>query len=587
MKYPSTSQDRKPPEFPGPPPAGVVKIAPQSAMVPLGPPGKEDDPEDTEDDPRFDLPPKPNLTRLDVPSFEVPTFPDPGAAAQGYGPTDGVPFQDKILTRRDQLTMLAQNNIRWPEGDELGSMQPYILDAGLRQSGHQVVRFSELNMTVPSRGRQDNAGFSYSESQSSLQRHLVFEGELGVGVPPVFSMDVSVSDKSAQLTHEGKIVKIFQASQLIEKARVTFIRDLLSLEYWFVRQVHFALTQNGPERQADELLRVLHSYGQFVALDRAIGGRISLKTTSKAEYRQNFDAVERDLKAAAAGRFRVDGVRVDAKGSAGVGYATTAQSGLKGLEAELRMEMVGGNASLASSEAGTLGTKWIDTVGPFINWRTFGFAPHTLTPILDIMDDDQKGDAIRVLRWYFLHNLKADAEGEVAGHASGTKFGRGISDVKRISKVEVNHEGNVDALKVTYEVFTGDKNDVRTKEVTETYGNPRSAGKTDSFTLDPGDDIIRIVTDLEKKNDGQLKRVRFETASGGKFPRAGGFYGTYKGDYSVTVEGLRVRGLYGYRTDYIHSLGFKYLRLADVPHREFLLAMEPYLFPKRDYGRVG
>ena len=55
----------------------------------------------------------------------------------------------------------------------------------------------------------------------------------------------------------------------------------------------------------------------------------------------------------------------------------------------------------------------------------------------------------------------------------------------------------------------------------------------------------------------------------------------------MTIEGLRVRGLYGYCEDYIHSLGFKYLRLADVPHREYLLAMEPYLFPTRDYGRVG
>ena len=83
------------------------------------------------------------------------------------------------------------------------------------------------------------------------------------------------------------------------------------------------------------------------------------------------------------------------------------------------MEMVGGNASLASSEPGTLGAKWIDSVGPFINWRTIGFAPHTLMPILDLLDDDVKSAAIRVLRAHFLRNLKADAEGEVAGHASG------------------------------------------------------------------------------------------------------------------------------------------------------------------------
>ena len=247
-----------------------------------------EDPKDTEDDPRLDLPPKPKLTRLDVPRYDIPTFPDPGAAGGGYGSTDEVPFQDQVLTRRDQLIMLAQNNIRWPEEDDLGSMQPYVLDGGLRQSGHQTVRFSELNMTVPSKGRQDNAGFSYSESQSSLQRHLVFEGELGVGVPPVFSMDVSLSDKSAKLTQEGKIVKIFQASQMLEKARVT-IRDLLSLEEWFIRQVNFAfMDSGGPERHATELLRVLHSYGQFVALDRVIGGRIQPENHLESGVQNGF-----------------------------------------------------------------------------------------------------------------------------------------------------------------------------------------------------------------------------------------------------------------------------------------------------------
>jgi hypothetical protein len=51
-----------------------------------------EDPKDTEDDPRLDLPPKPKLARLDVPRYDVPTFPDPGAAGGGYGSTDEVPF---------------------------------------------------------------------------------------------------------------------------------------------------------------------------------------------------------------------------------------------------------------------------------------------------------------------------------------------------------------------------------------------------------------------------------------------------------------------------------------------------------------
>lgn len=571
-----------PPPFPEP---ELEPVAQTTPLPELGP--APDEPlQDTEDDPRFDLPPKPKLTRLDVPRHEIPKFPDPGAADAGYDIATDIQTRDQILTLGDQIVMLGQNNIRWPANDELGSMQAYLLDDRIRQSGHAPVRFSELTMTVPSRGRQDNAGFSYNEFESTLQSHLVMETELGVGVPPVLSMDVSFSDKSARMTHEGKIVKIFQASQMIEKARVTFIQDLLSLDEWFLRQINFATSELTMEKKALELLRVLGLYGQFVALDRVIGGRITLKTTSKAEYRTTFDAVEAELKAAAAGRFKVDGVRVDAKGSAGVGYATTQESGLKGLETQLKMEMVGGNERYATSAPGTLGTKWIDTVGPYFNWRTFGFGENTLMPILDLLDGDQKESCIKILRWYFLHNLKP-AEGEVVGHGDGNKFGRDISKVKRISRVEVNHDGNVDSLKVTYEVYPDEYWIDTTTQVTETYGTSRGSwGKTESFTLTPGDDIVRIVAWISKSNKGELKRLRFETASGGKFPREGGFYGKNQGDYLVTIEGLRVRGLYGFTGQYIHSLGFNYLRLADVKHREFLLAMEPYLFPKRDYGRV-
>ena len=143
----------KPPPLPAPSPVGSPKPLPTLDDPPNLP---ADD--DTEDDPRFDLPYKPKLTRLDVPNYELPTFPDPGAAAGGYGPSD-TPFPNSVLTRRDQITMLAQNNIRWPEDEDLGSMQPYVLDGGLRQSGHQVVRFSELNMTVPAKGGRTTPGF--------------------------------------------------------------------------------------------------------------------------------------------------------------------------------------------------------------------------------------------------------------------------------------------------------------------------------------------------------------------------------------------------------------------------------------------
>jgi hypothetical protein len=46
--------------------------------------------------------------------------------------------------------------------------------------------------------------------------------------------------------------------------------------------------------------------------------------------------------------------------------------------------------------------------------------------------------------------------------------------------------------------------------------------------------------------------------------------------------------MFGRTGAYVHGLGLSYVGLATgAKSREYLLAMEPYLFPEYDYGIIG
>ncbi|MGH6853186.1 MAG: hypothetical protein ACREDJ_08350, partial [Methylocella sp.] len=54
-----------------------------------------------------------------------------------------------------------------------------------------------------------------------------------------------------------------------------------------------------------------------------------------------------------------------------------------------------------------------------------------------------------------------------------------------------------------------------------------------------------------------------------------------------TIEAPRVRGIIGSSGAYVHRLGLAYAALAsNANSREYLLAMEPSLFPEGDYGII-
>ena len=81
-----------------------------------------------------------------------------------------------------------------------------------------------------------------------------------------------------------------------------------------------------------------------------------------------------------------------------------------------------------------------------------------------------------------------------------------------------------------------------------------------------------------------VKSPSSRTEEGFRIPA---FTGEAKTDQRKTIEAPRVRGIFGRTGALVHALGLSYLALAtDAKSREYLLAMEPYLFPDYDYGII-
>lgn len=167
----------------------------------------------------------------------------------------------------------------------------------------------------------------------------------------------------------------------------------------------------------------------------------------------------------------------------------------------------------------------------------------------------------------------------------------------------MNHGINVDGLELSYEQYE------RTREVAPGVGSQGSgrdghevgvAGywlgqhrvgqwrgeHNDTITLKRDEEITAIEAGIDSKTDnGIVRQVAFVT-NRRRFPDSG-FYGRAKTDQRETIEAPRVRGIFGRTGALVHALGLSYLGLADdAKSREYLLAMEPYLFPDSDYGII-
>lgn len=536
-------------------------------------------------------PHRPDLKPVDFPPVQRPKARP--SAIEGFAPGEGKVHRDKVtdLSHGDEIRLLAENGIdlvgrQGEDGGKVGVMRALVVGAVLAPSMHYAVRFSEVRLQPHGLDeRIDTVSHAYSEFESNLQRQFVASSQIGGGIPKIFNLDASYNDTSAMQENEQEITIYLQSSQFIRKAQVVFKKSHISLDPEFKREVEAACSAKTP---AAELLKTLRLYGHFVPMNIYLGGRITLLTSDEQSDRSTYQTAKHEFDTAAKGRFTVDAIPLKADGSLGFLDATTITRHLSDQAQKLRMELRGGNEDLASSQPGTLGSKWIASLGPYIDWKTIGYGEESLVPIIDFLPKKLKAKCIEILRAYFLTQLDC-RKGDFVGASHGEPFESDISKVRRIVEIVVNGEDDVNGLQWVYEVY-GDG--ATTSAESGRYGKFRSnwqTGKGQKGTpiiLKEDEEIIAIEAGIDLQSAGIIKQIAFVT-NRKRWPGDKGYYGRSRVDRYKTIKAPRVRGLFGSAENLIHSVGLNYLGLAnDANSREYLLAMEPYLFPDYDYGVV-
>ena len=352
----------------------------------------------------------PTLNAVNFPTFTPPA--DHTANIGGYGPGTPAAHRDRLvnLSQGDQLRLLGEINIRQRRASGTGQsefweMPALVVGDDLTSADKRAVRFPVLEMLSPDDTRVDNVGYSYKAFESNLQRQTVASSNLGFGIPQIFRVDASYSDTSAIATHEKTVTIYSQASQLIPKAKVVIDEKQISLDPDFVSQVEKILSPGTGAPKEDitvRLLALLRKYGHFVPLSMMLGGRIILHATTKLSDSSQFEMVKREFKVAADAKLSVEGVPVEGGGGVGVGTEHTNTASATQQFKSLLMVLRGGNESLGDSrESGQLGTKWIASLAPYLEWKTVGFYDNSLVPIIAFLPEKTRDLCERLLRDYF------------------------------------------------------------------------------------------------------------------------------------------------------------------------------------------
>ena len=158
--------------------------------------------------------------------------------------------------------------------------------------------------------------------------------------------------------------------------------------------------------------------------------------------------------AAAAGKYVYDGVTIKGDAAAGIGKEYERENTLTVQQKTMTMVCIGGDNREATSQTDELGTHWIDTVAPFLGWKIIGFEPKALVPIIEFLDKEYADKCKAMLQKHFVAHLGV-ALSKTAGDTGNIPFHRDIREVNRLKSFVVNHDGNVDGMKLNYEVYFG------------------------------------------------------------------------------------------------------------------------------------
>ncbi len=260
---------------------------------------------------------------------------------------------------------------------------------------------------------------------------------------------------------------------------------------------------------------------------------------------------------------------VDLSAESGTGVEKFTKQELDRQKAEIESVMVGGNPGIRQPSA------WIPTVAKYRNWKIIGHKDYSLEPTFNYLTGALRGSCIRVLRQYFRQELVLTGT-PLVGAQHSTEFGTDAEDVKRIVKIKVNHGRNIDGLKVTSELKTG--------ELKESpligYGHGEKDDVVGPF--ESNEEICAMEGGVAP--DGLLRQLCFYTTLGRRFPIGKNtYYGKTDGQEMTPfrLEAPRVRSITGYSGGIVDSVGFRYLDFnSETASPEFLRAIAPYLFPK-------
>ena len=506
------------------------------------------------------------------------------------------------MSQGDEIRLLAGNNIHLstqtnPDNRHLGEMAAFVVGKDLKPAPYRAVRFSEVELLVPDENRVDNDSYSYKEFESNLQRQSAGSGSLEVGIPGLFKVGASYSDTAATATYSRNVKIHLQASQLIPKAKVVLNEDDISLDPRFVGKVKAACEAAKP---TDKLLALLRDWGHFVPLTMMLGGRMTLHTETELNDKSKFDMTKRVFKVAANAKFSVEGVPVETDGGGAAVTGTKETSSLREQFKNLLVEVKGGDENLVSSKAGE-GQKWMATLGRFREWRIVGFYDGSLVPIIDFLPPELKKKCVFLLEDYFLSQLGYVKSGFLGKNHDAEFAMPQFHKRERIIEIRLNHGKNLDGLEVRFEYpgagekrlfhpFPGPETPKTLRGVwSSRWGNRIGYWKgehTEEIIFAEDEELTAIEAGIDAK--GEMRRVAFVTnrqryPSTDFYPNSN-YAGSPKTDRVERIEAPRVRSLFGTYGYYINSLGLSHLGLADsAKSREYLLAMEPNLFPTGKY----
>ena len=480
-------------------------------------------------------------------------------------------------------------------------MPAFLVNSDLQPAGNNAALVRSISFKTPLVGRTDHAAFSYKSFESNLQTHAVIKTELEFGIPEIFKATTSYSDSSAQATNEKKVKIFSEASQLIPKAWLNISVDDVTPDPTFVKKIQ-QLSGTKLE-QVEQLLDILDVWGHFVPLNMLMGGRLTFYTSTELNDKSEFSTVKREFKAAAKARFTIEGVPVQGEWGSGVETGSTNATQIAIQAKSLFMEVKGGDENLVQTtpsgvdgkkwKTGTTAATWVGSLGRYREWQVVGFYQKSLVPIIQLLPPVLRDQCMDLLREYFVSKLSIQQSAS-AGHEHGKDLVKDSKApdphiVRRITDIEVRYGGCLDRMRVTYDVYNpGEK----TTKPFQTNWVGSDTGKSEHIKLKLDEEITAIETWTDPTREGGLvQQVAFRTSGGRRFPDIGkGFYGENRGrkkDEFKTIEAPRVRGITGSNGAYIHRIGLKYAALdANAKSREYLLAMEPFLFPDKNYGII-